>query len=119
MGKPRSKGAERATKTRRDVGSSVLFARPSIRFQGRQVFDAASGSLLSEGLAEIRLDVRNGEGFVCPHTGALRHTKRGCGHACACVTCNAEPRRDGIPAVATIDTCNCIKCRRRRDRRKS
>jgi hypothetical protein len=114
MGKPRSKGAERATKTGRDVRGSVLFARPSIRFQGRQVFDASSGSLVSEGLAEIRLDVRNGEGFVCPHTGALRPVRHGCGRGCACLQCDAEPRRDGRPAKATVATCGCILCQRRR-----
>jgi hypothetical protein len=117
MGKLRSKGAERATKTVRDARGSVLFARPSIRFQGRQVFDAFCGSRVSAGLAEIRLDVPNGEGFVCPRTGALRPVRRGCGRGCACLQCDAEPRRDGRPPKATLATCGCFRCQQRRQRR--
>jgi len=84
---------------------------------GRHYFDSSTGNLISDGVVEVRLDVRVGEGFVCPHSGALRPVKRGCGRGCVCVQCDAEPRRDGKPPKASVTTCPCAKCRLRRERR--
>ena len=93
--------------TGREARPSML---PVLRLQGTHHFDARSGVLISTGTVEIRADVRS-EGFVCD--GKLRHLKRGCGKGCACITCLAEPRRDG-PPLAKVETCPCVRCQRRR-----
>ncbi len=94
----------------------MLPLRPALRMVGRHYFDAASGNLISDGVVEVLGNVGVGEGFICPHSGALRPVKRGCGRGCVCVQCEAEPRRDGKPK-ASVATCPCIKCRLRRERR--
>jgi hypothetical protein len=116
--RPHLKRADRETRqTGREARRSVLPIRPAIRMLGCHYFDAGTGALVSDGVVEVRLDVRVGEGFVCPRDGILRPVKRGCGRACPCLQCDAEPRRDGKPPEATVETCNCIKCRHRRERR--
>jgi len=104
-----AKCAARNEKTGRDARPSMLPA--VLRLQGRHHFDAHRGVLISTGTVEIRADVRNA-GFVCG--GVLRHIKHGCGVGCVCVGCKAVPRRDGTPAAATIETCMCVRCQRRR-----
>lgn len=84
-----------------------------LRLSGKHHFDERTGTRVSKGTVEIRADIR-GEGFECG--GILRHLGRGCGKGCPCITCEAEPRRDGKPPAETPDTCRCIRCRRRRQR---
>lgn len=116
--RPHTKRPDRETRqTGREARRSVLPIRPAIRMLGRRYFDAKTGSLVGDGVVEVRLDVRVGEGFVCPRDGILRPVKRGCGQGCLCLRCDAEPRRDGKPATATVATCGCILCRHRRERR--
>jgi hypothetical protein len=103
--------------TGRDARGASLFARPSIRLTGRHYFDTRNGSLITEGLVEVQLDVRGSTGFVCPRDGGLHHVKRGCGRGCVCLQCEAQPRRDGKPPKASIETCACIACQQRRERR--
>jgi hypothetical protein len=111
-------GSESESKnTGREAQSSELLLRPVLRMVGRHYFDAVNGNLVSEGVVEVLGNVGVGEGFVCPHSGALRSVKRGCGRGCLCIQCDAEPRRDGKPPKATVATCPCIKCRLRRERR--
>jgi hypothetical protein len=100
-----------------DARRSGLPFRPAIRMVGRHYFDASTGNKISDGIVEVRCDVRLGEGFVCPQTGVLRSIKSGCGRNCDCLRCDAEPRRDGQPTKATVQTCSCVKCRLRRERR--
>ena len=115
---PQRKRPDRETKqTGREARRSVLPPRPAIRILGRHYFDAKTGSLVSDGVVEVRLDVRVGVCFVCPRDGILRPVKRGCGWGCLCLQCDAEPRRDGKPPKATVATCGCIMCRQRRERR--
>jgi hypothetical protein len=103
--------------TGREARPSMLPLRPALRMVGRRYFDAASGNLISDGVVEVLGNVGVGEGFVCPHSGALRPVKRGCGRGCVCVQCEAEPRRDGKPPKESVATCPCVKCRLRRERR--
>ena len=108
MPSPPRRRSIRETSPRRDAGSSML---PVIRMQERRHFDAHSGELVNAGTVEIMANVRS-EAFVCG--GKIRHIKRGCGRNCACITCLATPRRDGMPTLATVETCPCIWCQRRR-----
>lgn len=103
--------------TGREARQSALPLRPAIRVLGRHFFDAKTGSPVSEGVVEVRLDVRIGEGFVCPRDGILRPVRQGCGRDCGCLQCDTEPRRDGRPPKATVVTCGCIRCQQRRQRR--
>lgn len=103
--------------TRGDAPQSVLRFRSAIRMVGRHYFDASTGNLIGDGVVEVRCDIRVGEGFVCPRTGLLRPIKQGCGRGCACLQCDAEPRRDRKPPTASVATCSCAKCRLRRERR--
>jgi hypothetical protein len=103
--------------TGRVARRSVPPFRSAIRMVGQHYFDASTGSLISDGVVEVRYDVRVGEGFACPHDGALGPIKHGCGRGCACLQCDAEPRRDGKPPKASVATCPCVKCRLRRERR--
>lgn len=110
-------GSETKQQTGREARPSVLPMRPALRMVGRHYFDAVSGNLISDGVVEVLANVGIGEGFVCPHSGALRPVKHGCGRGCVCVQCDAEPRRDGKPPKASVATCGCAKCRLRRERR--
>ncbi|SHG16008.1 hypothetical protein [Bradyrhizobium erythrophlei] len=103
--------------TGRDARRSVLPIRPAIRMVRRHYFDANNGSLISDGVVEVCRDVRLGEGFVCKRDKRLYPIKRGCGRDCACLQCDAEPRRDSRPPKATVQTCPCVKCQLRRERR--
>ena len=103
--------------TGREARRSLLPLRPAIRMTGRYYFDADNGSRISDGVVEVFHDVPLGEGFICPRDERLYPIKRGCGRGCACLQCDAEPRRDGRPSKATVQTCACIKCGLRRERR--
>lgn len=108
MPSPKSAGCP---KPRRDAGPLAL---PHVRRQGlKRHFDLKSGAPMNHGLVEVRDRVQHSH-FVCPNDGHLRDARRGCGPGCACVTCEAAPRRDGKPPTATIKTCKCNRCRRRR-----
>jgi hypothetical protein len=109
--------SESKQQTGREARPSVLPLRPALRMIGRHYFDAVSGGMISNGVVEVLGNVGVGEGFVCPHNGALRPVKRGCGRGCVCLQCDAEPRRDGKPPKASVATCGCAKCRLRRERR--
>lgn len=76
--------------------------------------DARSGAIVRKGAVEVFANVRS-EGFICD--GKLRHIKRGCAKGCPCITCLAQPRRDGRPATETRETCKCIQCQRYRHTR--
>jgi hypothetical protein len=115
-GLPKRSDSE-SKQTGREARPFMLPLRPALRMVGRHYFDAATGSLISDGVIEVLGNVGVGEGFVCPHSGALRPVKRGCGRGCVCVQCDAEPRRDGKPPKASVATCGCAKCRLRRERR--
>lgn len=102
----RSRAAQGRTSTRQGAGTAML---PVIRMHGRQHFDARSGDVVNTGTVEIMGDVRS-EAFVCD--GKLRHIKHGCGTGCTCIDCRATPRKYEM-AHETIETCKCIRCRRR------
>lgn len=118
MTKRHAKRSDSETKhTGREARGSRLPLRAAIRMTGLYYFDANNGSLISDGVVEVFHDVRLGEGFVCPRDERLYPIKRGCGRGCVCLQCDAEPRRDGRPPKAIVQTCACIKCRLRRERR--
>jgi hypothetical protein len=118
MSRPLHERSDSETKqTGREARLSPLPLRPAIRMTGRRYFDSDNGKLISDGVVEVFHDVRLGEGFVCSRDERLYPIKRGCGRGCACLQCDAEPRRDGRPPKATVQTCACTKCRLRRERR--
>ncbi|MGY3451934.1 hypothetical protein [Bradyrhizobium sp. USDA 4353] len=118
MAKRFAERADSETKqTGREARRSLLPFRPAIRMSGQRYFDADDGSVIRNDVVEVLHNVRLGVGFVCPRDERLHPIKRGCGRGCACLQCDAEPRRDRRPPKATVQTCPCIKCRLRRERR--
>jgi len=109
---PKQKGsrAERGrTSNRQGAGTSVLRA---IRFHGRQYFNGRTFELINDGVVEVQSVARR-DGFICRRNGKLRHIDAGCGQGCTCINCLAAPRKYE-PAPATVETCPCIRCERRR-----
>jgi hypothetical protein len=94
-------------------GPRLRAFRHNWRQGGERMCDAHSGAALTQGNVEVLGNVRS-EGFVCINDGRLRHIKQGCGKGCPCITCLAQPRRDGKPPAKTRKTCQCIDCQRYR-----
>jgi len=114
---PNPKGSNRAQKpysTRQGAGTAML---PAVRFAGRQYFNFNTYELINDGMVEVKSVARR-DGFVCPRNGKLRHMGTstrvgGCGTRCECMNCLATPRKYENP-LATVETCPCIRCQRRR-----
>lgn len=119
MARPRLKRPGREpNQTGREARPSVL--REVVRAEGPhhvesyragRRFDADSGVIVDSFPRAITGTVR-GEKFLCG--GKLRDLNRGCGKGCPCITCQAVPPNRHEPAPATIESCPCIRCRRRR-----